>query len=103
MEIEAVKHSVAEIVKTELAKLLPEDGIAYQAFFFGSRIAGTASERSDLDVGIEGVKPLSSETLRSIRARCEALKTLYTIDIVDFSNTSEEFKKVAKLHLESIV
>jgi len=68
-----------------------------------SRIAGTASERSDLDVGIEGEKPLAVDTLRNIKARCEALRTLYTIDVVDFSNTSEEFKNVAKIHLEKIV
>jgi len=97
MEIEEIKEQVTAILKGELK------GLPYSAFFFGSRIAGTASPVSDLDVGIEGQVPLPPGTLRSIKARCEALRTLYTIDIVDFSSTSEEFKKVAKVHIEKIL
>lgn len=97
MEIEEVKKKVKEIVKQEL------DGTAHTAFFFGSRIDGTASPRSDLDVGIEGSEALSAEIMRSIKSRCDALRTLYTIDIVDFSSASEDFKSVAKVHTEKIM
>lgn len=83
-------------MKEELA------GLPYSAFFFGSRISGTSSPRSDIDVGIEGERPLPPDIFRTIKARCEAVATLYTIDIVDFSETSEEFKKVAKTHIEKI-
>lgn len=97
MEIEDIKKQVAAIIKEELA------GLPYSAFFFGSRIAGDASPVSDIDVGIEGERPLPQGTLHSIKARSEALRTLYTIDVVDFSATSEEFKKIAKGHTEKIM
>lgn len=97
MEIEEVKKKVREIVKQEL------DGTAHTAFFFGSRIRGAASPRSDLDVGIEGSVALSAEIMHSIKSRCDALRTLYTIDIVDFSSASEDFKKVAQEHMEKII
>ena len=77
--------------------------LPYEAFFFGSRVSGTAAARSDLDVGIEGVVPLPAQKLRSIKARVESLPTLYSIDVVDFSALTEEFKKVAKAHIEKIL
>jgi len=97
MDIEEVKKKISHILKEELA------GKEFSAFFFGSRVSGTATSRSDLDVGIEGSAPLPLEILRSIRARTDALRTLYTVDVVDFSNLSDDFKKVAKLHTEIIV
>jgi len=96
MEIEEVKNKVKDIIRDELQKT------SCRAFFFGSRISGTASDRSDLDVGIECDAPLPDK-LRSIKARCEALPTLYTVDIVDFSTVSDDFKKVAKEHVEDII
>lgn len=97
MEIEEVKKKVGEIIKQELA------GTSNTAFFFGSRIAGTASPRSDLDVGIEGPEAPPAEIIRSIKSRCDALRTLYTIDIVDFSSASDDFKEIAKKYTEKII
>lgn len=99
MEIEAVKKEVARVVKEELAR----GASSHRAFFFGSRVTGTASATSDLDVGIEGDRPVPLEMLRTIRARCEALHTLFSIDIVDFFGTSDDFKKVAKAQTVNIV
>jgi len=96
MEIEELKRQIRVILSSELA------GTTFSAFFFGSRVAGTNTDTSDIDVGIEGKSPLPDSQLRTIRARIEALPTLYTIDIVDFSTVSEEFKNVAKAHTEKI-
>ena len=97
MEIEAVKKEVARIVEQEL----PE---GYTAFFFGSRITGTASPRSDLDVGIEGTNgvPLSLQILSNMKERCAALRTLYTVDVVDLTEANEVFRQVAKEKIEPI-
>lgn len=97
MEIEEVKKTVAKIVAEELK------GTEFKAFFFGSRITGSFSPASDLDVGIEGVVALPADILRKIKSQCEALPTLYTIDIVYFSLISDDFKKVAKQKVEVIV
>lgn len=97
MEIEEVKREVAKIIKDELSA-------GHLAFFFGSRITGAASKRSDLDVGIEekSGKEVPFNVLSKIRGRCEALPTLFTVDVVDFSKISEDFKKVAKEKVEMI-
>ena len=99
MEIEEVKKEVTRIVREELKRAAP----GHKAFFFGSRVSGTASPRADLDVGIEGKTPLPPKILQAIKIRCEGLRTLYSIDIVDFSATSDDFKKVAKEYVERIV
>jgi len=96
MEIAEIKEKVADIVRDELV------GLPYKAFFFGSRISGTASPRSDLDLGIEGQTSVPSEILRAIKVRVDSLRTLYTIDVVDFFGSSEGFRKVAKEHIEEI-
>ncbi|MEK7596965.1 MAG: nucleotidyltransferase domain-containing protein [Patescibacteria group bacterium] len=96
MEIKEVKREIARILKSELADT------NFSAFFFGSRVAETHTATSDLDVGIEGTTTVPKNTLRSIKSRCAAIPTLYTIDIVDFSMLSEDFKKVAKSNIERI-
>ena len=96
MEIEEIKREVQKILANELA------GTQFSAFFFGSRIAGTNNLTSDLDVGIEGPTPVPEDILRSIKARCANIRTLYTIDIVDFSVLNDDFKEVAKTKTEPI-
>lgn len=94
------QDELKKMIKKAVAKYLPLS--SYRLFFFGSRISGKASERSDIDIGIEGKKPVSSEVISRIKEEFEALPTLYTIDFVDFSQTEKDFKKVAKKHIELI-
>ncbi|OHA40634.1 MAG: hypothetical protein A3G59_02145 [Candidatus Taylorbacteria bacterium RIFCSPLOWO2_12_FULL_47_20] len=98
MEIEEVKKEVVKILKDELPR-------GYAAFFFGSRVTGTASERADLDVGIEqdNGKVIPFEIMSKIKGGIESLPTLFTIDVVDFSTLSDDFKKVAKQTIETII
>lgn len=72
----------------------------YELFFFGSRVANGGSPRSDIDVGIEAETPLPLSLMRRIREDLEELRTLYTIDFVDFKTVSPEFRRVAKEHIE---
>ena len=97
MEIKDVKEEISKILRDELSNS------DYSAFFFGSRITGTNSPTSDLDVGIEGKNPVSVDILRSIKSRCESIPTLYSIDVVDFSFLSDDFIKVAKTKIEKIL
>lgn len=97
MEIEEVKKNIIAVLKNELANS------DFSAFFFGSRITGTNTATSDLDVGIEGSAPVPENIFRSIKARCEGIPTLYKIDVVDFSQLGDDFKKVAKNKIEKIV
>lgn len=74
----------------------------YRIFFFGSRISGKGNERSDIDIGVEGPKPIPIETIAKIRGELESIETLYSIDIVDFGGASEDFKKVAGEKIEMV-
>lgn len=74
----------------------------YRLFFFGSRVKGDNSPRSDIDVGIEGAQRLSSEIKLSIEEELQNLPILYKIDLVDFANVSEDFRKTALKNIEVI-
>ncbi len=69
-------------------------------FFFGSRITGEGTERSDIDVGIEGPTVIPYEIMAEIREDIEALPTLYKVDVVDFKSVSPAFREVACQHIE---
>lgn len=74
----------------------------YKVFIFGSRAKGEASDRSDIDIGIEGEKKLSPRVKFSIEDDLEKIPTLYKIDIVDFSTVSPEFKEEALKYYRTI-
>ena len=74
----------------------------YKVFFFGSRVTGKADERADIDIGIEGPRPIPLEIILAIKEEIDNLPTLYKIDIVDFKNVSRDFYKVAKQKIEVI-
>jgi uncharacterized protein len=67
---------------------------AYCIFLFGSRATGSAAERSDIDIGIEGPAPVPHPALAAIHDELEEAPTLFTIDVVDFSRLPKKFRKV---------
>ena len=69
---------------------------AYRIFLFGSRATGSAGERSDIDIGIEGPAPVSRAALAAVHDELEDAPTLYTIDVVDFARMPERFRRVAE-------
>jgi len=74
----------------------------YRVFFFGSRVEGKGDERSDIDIGIEGPKNIPLETIARIKEDLSNLPTLYSFDVVDFTQADDDFKEVAKKHIEEI-
>jgi len=93
LQPERAARFAAEVVRRHL----PDP--AYRVFLFGSRADGTAHERSDIDIGIEGPQPVPQATLASIQEELEEAPTLYTIDVVDFRRVSEKFRRVAQRRL----
>jgi predicted nucleotidyltransferase len=85
-----VARFAAEIVR----RYVPDP--AYRIFLFGSRAEGTARERSDIDIGIEGPCPVPHEALALIQEELEEAPTLYSVDIVDFSRVPEKFRRIAR-------
>jgi len=84
----------AEFAAEVIRRHLPD--AAYRVFLFGSRATGTAGERSDIDIGIEGPAPVPRVILAAIEDEIDEAPTLYTIDIVDFARVPEKFRLVAK-------
>ena len=67
----------------------------HRVVLFGSRAAGTARERSDFDLGVDGDVPLPLSAFYAVADRLESLRTLYRIDWVDLCRTSETFRAEA--------
>jgi len=56
----------------------------YEIYFFGSRVNGTSTKRSDLDILIKGKKPAPLEKLALINEALENSKLTFKVDILDF-------------------
>lgn len=65
----------------------------FKFFLFGSRVEGTASEKSDYDIWFLGEKKLDPLVKENIKSDFDSIPAI--IDLVDFSEVSEVFKKEA--------
>ncbi|MBI4235626.1 nucleotidyltransferase domain-containing protein [Candidatus Peregrinibacteria bacterium] len=92
--LDKLGKEIAAIIRNHL------DVSKYRVFFFGSRVTGKNTERSDIDIGIEGPIPVDVETMMEIEEEIDKLPTLYKIEIVDFVKVEPKFKQVAKQHIE---
>lgn len=98
-----LEHLSEERLKESLLKVIGKYLVCGNTgFFFGSRVAGKGSERSDIDVGIEGEEKAPAAALAKIRDEIEELPFLYKIEIVDFKGASPEFRKVALSKIEML-
>lgn len=94
--LEDTKREIIEIIKKWIK--LPH----YKVFVFGSRAAGSADERSDIDIGIGALEEIPGNIMVEIRAELSDLPILQKIDVVDFSSVSDNFKKVALQNIDVI-
>ncbi|MBI4256670.1 nucleotidyltransferase domain-containing protein [Candidatus Uhrbacteria bacterium] len=99
-----LEHYSIEKLKKEILEIIGKhvDLKTHRVFFFGSRVSGIGTERSDIDVGIEGSESIDWSIMGAIKDAIEHIPTLYTIDIVDMAATKEQFQSVAKQHIEMI-
>jgi len=93
---EKLKKEILEIVRRRL------DFSDCRVFFFGSRVTGGGSDRSDIDVGIESRKPIPFDVISDIQEEIDALSTLYKIEVVDFNRVPAKFREVAEKSREFI-
>ncbi len=95
------QEKLKEEIKSVVSRYLDTDD--HRVFFFGSRVTGESTERSDIDVGIEGPEPIPSAVMFKIQEEIDKIPTLYKIEVVDFQAVSEDFKKVSKVKTESVI
>ncbi|MDP3989341.1 MAG: nucleotidyltransferase domain-containing protein [bacterium] len=100
-----LEHYSVEQLKREVYAIFARyiDLSVYRVFFFGSRVSGNNTVRSDIDIGIEGPEPIPLKAKSEIEDAIEDLSILYKIEIVDFTRVSEKFKEVALQHTEPII
>ena len=100
-----IAHYSEKKLKGDVLRIVGEylDLKEYEVFFFGSRVKGNNSPRSDIDIGIKGPKPVPIEVIAKIKERISDLPILYRIDIVDFKNVSDDFRKVAEQNKFEII
>lgn len=88
-EVLAIARQVAGIVRRMTGD--PK----YRVVLFGSWATERASERSDIDIGIAGPRPVDPAAMAEIREACEALPTLHTVDLVDLTAATASLREVA--------
>jgi predicted nucleotidyltransferase len=91
-------------LKNEIIRIISKHLIfsRYRIFLFGSRVKGNASERSDIDIGIDADASIPLSALTEIEAELDELPILQKIEVVDFNNVSKGFKEVALQNMEVI-
>ncbi len=99
-----LEHAKQEKLKNDIKKIIGKylDLKKYRVFFFGSRVSGNSHSRSDIDVGIEGPRPLPLGIMEEIKDEIDDLPVLYSIDVVDFKEAAPDFRKVARKDVERI-
>lgn len=67
----------------------------FRVFVFGSRVKGNSQKFSDVDVGIEGSRPVEQKIMYKIKDELEESDLPYFVDVVDFAVADPSFTKKA--------
>ena len=94
----AVKASSLDKLKSAVLKSLEGEGV--RVVLFGSRAREDHSSASDVDIGIIPGGTFDKNKLTLLREYIDGLNVPYKVEIVDLSETSEEFRKFAKDYLK---
>ncbi len=81
-ELEDVSRAIKELFKNKSVKV----------YIFGSRARGDYTPRSDLDLGFLSEEDISYE-LSLLRGILEESNLTFSVDVVDLSKASEEFRE----------
>ncbi len=74
--------------------ILREHVPAVEVRAFGSRVTWNARDTSDLDVALMTDEPLTVAQMADLRAAFSSADLPFRVDVVDWANTSETFRKV---------
>lgn len=99
-----LEHYSVEKLKKEILSILEKhrELKGCRVFLFGSRIDGSGTERSDIDIGLEGQRVIPLNVLRKVKEELDKIPILYKIDIVDFQDVSNDFREIALKVIEPI-
>jgi predicted nucleotidyltransferase len=89
-------HLIA--VKSILRKYVPDCEVRA----FGSRVAGTSKEYSDLDLAIVGKEKISDAILFALKEDFQDSDLPFRVDVLDLNAISKEFRQVVDEKYEVI-
>ena len=81
-----------ETVREILAEHVPE----HEVWAFGSRVAWTARQYSDLDLAVMTTEPLDIIRIADLKESFAESDLPFRVDIVDWADASENFRKIIK-------
>ncbi|MGH7237427.1 MAG: nucleotidyltransferase domain-containing protein [Candidatus Saccharimonadales bacterium] len=79
------------------------DTSIWRPVIFGSRANGKAWRFSDVDLGFIGNRPLPEAAKIKLSEALDDSDIPYNVDVVDISQTTPEFQKVAKQYMVELV
>ena len=79
----------------EVRRLVSEGLRGYKAriYLFGSWAKGNAGRASDIDVAVMPLEPIPRHVFGEIRSALEESLIIHTVDLVDLSGASEDFRE----------
>jgi predicted nucleotidyltransferase len=92
------KEEIKAMIRETVRKHMPTS--EYKLFIFGSQANLQELKRSDIDVGIDAGRRLTSTELTLISFGLDELETLYFFDFVDFQLVRDRFKEIALENIE---
>jgi Nucleotidyltransferase domain. len=78
-------------VKAEVLEAFQNEDV--RIVLFGSRARGNAHCTSDIDIGVLPLGKYDRKKLTALRAKFEEMNIPYTVDLVDLSTVSGEFRQ----------
>ncbi|MBI1390962.1 MAG: nucleotidyltransferase domain-containing protein [bacterium] len=85
---------------SEVIRILRQYVAGREIRVFGSRVNGTASKFSDLDLAITGREPLDARTLSALKDAFSESDLPIFVDVLDWRSISGNFQKVINQQYE---
>lgn len=85
-----MSSQIANQIKSITQSVLPTDT---KIGMFGSRVQGTPSKFSDVDIAISSPSAIAGHTLELIRESFEKSNFPFKVDVIDLSQTSKFFRE----------
>ena len=73
---------------------------SFKVRLFGSWASRNPRLYSDIDIAIDGPRPVDPAQMAEIRDACDRLPTLFTIDLVDLAVVSQPFRQSVRAQVE---
>ena len=87
-----INEQELETVRGILESEVPDTSV----IAFGSRVTGKSRPYSDLDLAIMTETPIGLSKIASIKDAFDQCDLVWPVDIIDWSTTSERFRKIIK-------